>query len=295
MSRRARLTPGDVGLPPGGGQRRVAGLRREEVAVLAGVSTEYYSQIERGDIARASDEILHAIATALRLDDVERTHLFDLARAAAPRRRRPVESSVHVNVQRLMDAMPGLPSSIQNGRLDLLGTNALGRALYSEIYDRHRGPGVPNLAHYVFLDEHSRETFPDWSSIAGDAVAILQAESARAPRTKSFVELIGRLSTASAEFRTLWAGHNVSDHRRGRKRVHHPIVGEVTLDYEALLLPGAPGIQMVTFLPEPGSPAEDALRLLGSWNTSTVGTDTAAPEGRNVLRSDLGDDSSGVG
>ncbi len=268
MTRRAKVTPEQAGLPPGGGKRRVDGLRREEVAVLAGVSTEYYAQIERGDIARASEEILHAIATALQLDEVERQHLLDLSRAAGPRSRRPAPAGkIHANVRQLMDAMPGLPASIHNGRLDLLATNSLGRALYSEIYNRHRGTGLPNLARYVFLDEHSHETFPEWNAVAEDTVATLQAESARTPRAKAFVELIGQLSTASLEFRTMWATRNVSVHRRGKKRIQHPVVGEIVLNYESLELPGAAGLQMVTFLPEPGSPAEDALRLLGSWNT----------------------------
>jgi len=271
MTRRAKVTPEEAGLPPGGGTRRVPGLRREEVAILAGVSTEYYAQIERGDIARASEDILHAIASALRLDDVERQHLLDLSRAAGPRPRRPRPAArVHANVQQLMDAMPGLPASIQNGRLDLLATNPLGRALYAEIYDRHTGSGAPNLARYLFLDDHSHETFPNWHTVAEDAVATLQAESARDPGTKAFVELIGQLSTVSIPFRSMWAGHNVSGHRRGRKRIHHPLVGEIDLNYEALELPGAPGLQLVTFLPAPGSPAEDALGLLGAWSTPST-------------------------
>jgi transcriptional regulator with XRE-family HTH domain len=261
------VTPEQAGLPRGGGTRRVDGLRREEVAVLAGVSTEYYAQIERGDIARASEEVLHAIASALQLDEVERQHLLELSRAAGPRSRRPPQpGKIHSNVQQLMDAMPGLPASIQSGRLDLLATNPLGRVLYTEVYDRHRGTGLPNLARFLFLDEHSKEMFPDWDAVAQDAVATLQAESARSPRAKAFVELIGQLSTASLEFRTMWATRNVSAHRRGKKRILHPLIGEVLLNYEALQLPGAPGLQMVTFLPEQGSPAEDALRLLGSWS-----------------------------
>ncbi|MDI2035910.1 hypothetical protein PJL15_03044 [Paenarthrobacter nitroguajacolicus] len=267
MTRRAKLTPEQAGLPPGGGKRRVNGLRREEVAVLAGVSTEYYAQIERGDIARASEEILNAIASALQLDDVERQHLLDLCRAARPRPRQPAqEGKIHANVRQLMDAMPGLPASIQNGRLDLLATNSLGRALYADVYERHSGTSLPNLALYMFLDEHSHVTFPDWTIVAEDAVRTLQSELARVPRSKAFVELIGRLSTISPEFRSMWAAHNVSAHRRGKKRIMHPVVGELELNYEALQLPGAPGLQMVTFLPEVGSPAEDALRLLGSWN-----------------------------
>jgi transcriptional regulator with XRE-family HTH domain len=287
MTRRARVTPAQVGLPPGGGRRRVAGLRREEVAVLAGVSTEYYSQIERGDIARASEEVLDAIASALQLDDVERGHLFDLSRAAGPRRRASVPTNtVHANVQQLMDAMPGLPSTIQNGRLDLLGTNSLGRALYADVYDRYRGPGVPNLARFVFLDDRSREMFPEWNVVAADAVATLQVQSARTPRAKAFVELIGQLSTLSVEFRALWATRNVSAHRRGSKRIHHREVGELVLGYEALELPGAQGLQMVTFLPEPGSPTADALRVLGSWTATAARVVEDVPLSRHLPSDD---------
>lgn len=271
MSRRARATPEQAGLPVGGGRRRVSGLRREEVAVLAGVSTEYYAQIERGDIARASEEVLEAIASALQLDDVERQHLVDLAHAARSRPRRSVASGrVPPNVQRMLDAMPDLPAMIQNPRLDLLATNALGHALYADVYAHHRGAGVPNMARYLFLQESSHEMFPDWNAVADDTVAMLQAASARTPHTRALVELIGQLSTASVDFRTKWATRNVSAHRRGKKRIHHREVGELALEYEALELPGTQGLQMVTFLPEPGSSAEDALRLLGSWSVTRL-------------------------
>lgn len=267
MSRRAKVSPEQAGLPRGGGLRRVEGLRREEVAILAGVSTEYYAQIERGDIGRASDEILHAIANALQLDDVERQHLLDLSRAAQPPVRKPVTPArVHPNVLRMLDAMTALPTTIQNGRLDLLAANPLGQAVYTDVYARHQGAGVPNLARYLFLDAHSRETFPDWHRVADDAVATLQTESARSPHTKALVSLIGQLSTVSVEFRAKWATHNVSAHRRGKKRMYHPEVGELEFEYEAMELPGAPGLQMITFLAEPASATDDALRLLASWN-----------------------------
>lgn len=268
MTRRAKVAPEQVGLPPGDRKRRVKGLRREEVAVIAGVSTEYYAQIERGDIARASEEVLDAIAFALQLDEIERQHLLDLARAAKPRARRPATSApVPWNVQRMLDAMAGLPAIVQNARLDLLAANPLGRALYADVYDRHRGSGAPNMVRFLFLDDRSREMFPDWNTVADDAVATLRAESARTPQAKALVELVGQLSTVSVDFRAKWAAHNVSAHRRGKKRIRHPEVGELTLEYEALELPGA-GLQLVTFLPEPGSSSEDALRLLGSWSAS---------------------------
>lgn len=181
-TRRARITPDQVGLPTGG-RRRVAGLRREEVAMLAGVSAEYYVQIERGGVSGVSDEVLHAIATALRLDDEETKHLFTLARAAStrPRRRNAPRARVEVPepVQALVDAMITAPAVVQNGHLDIVAVNALGRALYADVFDR--SDGVPNLARFIFLDRRSGETFPDWNHAADDAVAILRSEAARSP------------------------------------------------------------------------------------------------------------------
>ncbi|QYB07207.1 helix-turn-helix transcriptional regulator [Rhodococcus sp. USK10] len=272
-TRRARITPDQVGLPAGG-RRRVAGLRREEVAMLAGVSAEYYVQIERGGVSGVSDEVLDAIATALRLDDEETKHLFTLARAAAtkPRRRKPARARVEMPepVQALVDAMITAPAVVQNGHLDIVGANALGRALYADVYDRV--DGAPNVARFIFLDRRADETFPDWNNAADDAVAMLRVEAARSPYSTAVTGLVGELATRSDEFRTRWAAHDIKAHRRGTKRFHHPVVGDLTLRFEALEVASATGLTLYGFTAEPGSSAEEALRLLSSW----IATDSAA-------------------
>ncbi|MFD7006398.1 helix-turn-helix transcriptional regulator [Rhodococcus jostii] len=268
-TRRARITPDQVGLPTGG-RRRVAGLRREVVAMLAGVSAEYYEQIERGGVSGVSDEVLHAIATALRLDDEETKHLFTLARAASTRPRRRIAPRARVEVpepvQALVDAMITAPAVVQNGHLDIVAVNALGRALYADVFDR--SDGVPNLARFIFLDRRAGETFPDWNHAADDAVAILRSEAARSPYSAAVTGLVGELATRSDEFRTRWATHDIKAHRRGTKRFHHPVVGDLTLRFEALEVASAAGLTLFGFTAEPGSPSEESLRLLSSWAAS---------------------------
>ncbi|MEN0137430.1 MAG: helix-turn-helix transcriptional regulator [Rhodococcus sp. (in: high G+C Gram-positive bacteria)] len=278
-TRRARITPDQVGLPVGG-RRRVAGLRREEVALLAGVSAEYYVQIERGSVAGVSDEVLDAVATALRLDEEETKHLFALARAAAtkPRRRRPARARVGVPepVQALIDAMLTAPAVVQNGHLDIVGTNALGRALYADVFDR--SDGVPNLARFIFLDRRADETFPDWTHAADDAVAMLRVEAARSPYSAAVTGLVGELATRSDEFRTRWAAHDIKAHRRGTKRFHHAAVGDLILRFEALEVASADGLTLFGFTAAPGSSSEEALRLLSSWIASDSPT-VSIPDG----------------
>lgn len=265
MSRRARVTPEQAGIPRGLGIRRVEGLRREEVAQLAGVSLEYYAQIERGDISRASEGILLAVARALQLNDVETDHLLHLAQFSSPRHRRETRQSViHPNVQLLLDAMTSLPVSVVNRNLDLVATNHLARGVYSDVYLRHRSHGDPNLARFVFLDDYSRTFFPDWATVADDTTALLHAESAQAPEEKALFELIRELHDQSEAFRTRWAAHDVSAHYRGDKRIRHAEAGELYFQYESLQIPGSPGLQVVTFLTEPGSSTDEALRVLGS-------------------------------
>ncbi|MFF0454762.1 helix-turn-helix domain-containing protein [Nocardia africana] len=265
MTRRAKVTPQQVGLPAAG-RRRVAGLRREEVARLAGVSTEYYIQVERGRVAGVSDEVLHAIARALLLDEAETTHLFALARATAskPRRTRTPRQSVPETVQTLLDAMGTAPAVVQNGHLDLLAANALGRAIYGDVFERHSG-ATPNLARFIFLDDHAEHTFPDWDRAADDAVALLRVEAARSPHSPAVTGLIGELATRSEQFRTRWAAHDVRAHRRGTKRFHHRMVGDLALRYEALQISADAGLTIVAFTAEPNSSAQEALLLLASW------------------------------
>jgi transcriptional regulator with XRE-family HTH domain len=267
-SRRAKLTPDQVGLTSYG-PRRVPGLRREEVAVLAGVSVPYYTRLERGNLSGVSESVLEALARALHLDDAERAHLFDLARAAqpaAPKRRRRTQERVRPSVQRMIDAMTGAPALVQNGRLDILAANALGRALYSELYVDPLRP--VNHARFVFLSPRAPDFYGDWERAASDTVAILRTEAGRDPYDSALSDLVGELSTRSEEFRTRWAAHNVRIHRTGAKDFHHPVVGDLRLTYEMLDLSADSGLVIVTYTAEPGSKSAEALDLLGSWTAT---------------------------
>jgi transcriptional regulator with XRE-family HTH domain len=264
-SRRAKVTPEQAGLPDFGGVRRVPGLRREEVSLLAGMSVEYYTRVERGSLAGVSDSVLEAIARALQLNEAEREHLFNLARAAGPatRKRRQPAQGIHPSVQRILDGMIGIPAFVQNGRLDIIAINDLGRAMYSAAFE---DPARPlNFARFAFLSRRSESVYPDWDLAADTAVAMLHTEAGRNPFDQELTDLIGELSTRSEEFRKRWAQHNVRLHRKGVKKFRHPAVGDLELHFDALELPGAPGLTMMTYSAEPGSPSEDGLRLLASW------------------------------
>ncbi|WP_454043680.1 helix-turn-helix transcriptional regulator [Cellulosimicrobium sp. Marseille-Q8652] len=274
-SRRARITPERAGLPAYGGNRRVPGLRREEVAMLAGVSVDYYTRLERGNLAGVSEEILEALAQALQLDEAEHGHLFDLARAAnqsgaaRSRAKRTPAPVLRPAVQRILDAMDGAPAFVRNGRLDVLGANPLGRALYAPLYDSpERIVNKPvNTARFQFLDPVAAQAFwgERYERIGHDAVAILRAEAGRNPYDKALTALVGELSTRSEDFRRLWAAHDVRLHRTGTKVFHHPVVGTLELDYEALVLPADTGLQLNVYTALPGSPSDDSLKLLASW------------------------------
>jgi transcriptional regulator with XRE-family HTH domain len=270
-TRRARVTPQQAGLPVfDTGRRRVPGLRREEVAMLAGISAEYYVRLERGDAAGISEGVVDGIVHALQLDEAERGHLTDLLRVAStnkvPRRRAGVHR-VRPTVQRLMDSMVGVPAFVLNGRRDLLAANELGRALYAPIYTELTDP--PNAARFTFLNPRATEFFPDWNTVANDTVAGLRTEVGRDPYDRSLSDLIGELSTRSEDFRVHWANHNVRQHINGRKLIHHPTVGDLDLPFEFLPLPGDPDQNLLTYLAEPGSRAQEALDLLASWTTAT--------------------------
>lgn len=271
-TRRARIAPEKVGLPAGG-NRRVAGLRRSEVAALAGVSIEYYIRLERGAISGASPEVLDSIARALLLDDAERAHLFGLAHAAnpvaRPPRRRTKGWVAHESLQWVLDAVTAGPAFVRNGRMDLLAANNLARAFYKDVYEMPGQP--PNLARHTFLDERAHDFYPDWELFAEVNVAILRTEAARDPHNKGLHDLIGELSTRSEEFRSRWAAHNVRHHGTGSKTFRHPIVGELTLAYEGLELAAEPGLTLTIYAAEPGSASEQALRLLASWAATEYG------------------------
>ena len=264
-TRRAKLTPQDVGLPPGGGRRRVAGLRREEVAVLAGVSTEWYVRLEKGHINGVSDDVLDAVARALKLDDAERLHLFNLARAARPKaaQRRQPKSLVRPSIERLLESMASTPAFVRNARNDVLACNPLFRALYAPVFDDPVQP--PNFVRFTFLDPRRHDFYPDWDEAADGMVALLRKEAGRNPYDRDLTDLVGELATRSDEFRTRWAGHDVRMHLTGTKRINHPIVGLVEITYDVLELPADPGLTLTTYSAEPNTPSDDALKLLTSW------------------------------
>jgi transcriptional regulator with XRE-family HTH domain len=276
-TRRARISPEQAGLPAYGDRRRVSGLRREEVALLAGISSEYYTRLERGNATGVSDSVIDAIAQALHLDDAERTHLLDLLRTAGttrPPRRRPARPRVRPTVQRVLDSMVGTPGFVLNGRLDLLAANQLGRALFSPVYADPVRP--PNNARFLFLDPQATEFFGDWDKVANDTVALLRAEAGRDPYDRGLSDLIGELSTRSEEFRVRWAAHHVRIHTTGIKRLHHPVVGDLELAFETFPLAADPGQSLLTYTAEPGSPSQDALHLLASWAATTDDLQQAA-------------------
>jgi transcriptional regulator with XRE-family HTH domain len=263
-SRRASVTPEQVGLPTYG-PRRVKGLRREEVASLAGVSVEYYKRLERGNASGVSDTVLEALARALLLDDAERGHLHDLARATnpvAPARRRSMPQRVRPVVQRIVDGMAA-PAILRNSRLDYLSANALGRALFAPVFESREQPA--NSARFTFLDPVAQDFYAEWDQTARDLVGLLRSEAGRNPYDKDLTNLVGELSTRSNEFRTWWAAHNVRYHQTGTKRIHHPLVGELELSYEVLELSADAGLTVNVFSAEPDSRSQQALDLLASW------------------------------
>jgi len=274
-SRRAAITPEQAGVPSYGA-RRVPGLRREEVAVLAGVSVPYYTRLERGDLSGVSEGVLEALAVALRLDDAERAHLFDLARAAhpgAPRRRRAPRPRMRPELQWTLDAMTGAAAYVGNDRLDILATNALGRALFSELYAAPTRP--PNFARFCFLDPRAEAFYTDWDAAARTTAEILRAAAGRDPNDRELSDLVGELATKSDAFRTHWAVHNVRFHASAVKLFNHPAVGELSLSFNRMDITADHGLALFTYVAEPGSRSQEALNLLGSW-AATI--DTAEPE-----------------
>ncbi|MBV9513906.1 MAG: helix-turn-helix domain-containing protein [Mycobacteriaceae bacterium] len=285
-TRRARLQPDEVGLSPGP-RRRVPGLRREEVAQLAGVSSEYYTKIERGNVTGVSDDVLHAIAHALRLTDDETAHLFNLARAAVTTRggtraRRTSQPTIPDGMQDLMDSMLDAPAIVMTGSLDILAANPLGRALYGPVFDR--ATGTPNLARFIFFDPTAEQLFPEWGKTADEAVGLLQAEAARSPHSPAITQIVGELATRSDQFRTRWAAHNVTAHRHGSKRFLHAALGELTLTYNVLTVAAAPGLSFVGYTAEPKSPSAQAIQILGSWiATERPHTNLGSTERKDAL------------
>ncbi|MFD8235754.1 helix-turn-helix transcriptional regulator [Streptomyces sp. NPDC059696] len=273
-SRRARIRPEEVGLPSYG-RRRVPGLRREEVAQLAGVSVDYYVRLEQsrgpGDPTRTrsggvSDAVLDAIARVLRLDGAEQAYLRAVAR---PRRQDgpdPAASRVRPGVRLLLDGMDRSPAYVLDHRMEVLAWNALAGAVLG--FD---GPGDLSLPRRLFLDPDARELYPDWDGVTEQMVAHLRLQAGHHPGDRATAELVAELSRASERFRHLWADHLVKPCDHGVKLLRHPVAGLLTLPYETLTVPAAPDQTIVAYTPEPGSETAERLALLGSWATSGAG------------------------
>jgi transcriptional regulator with XRE-family HTH domain len=290
-SRRDRLTPHQAGIPFYGGRRRVKGLRREEVAMLAGMSTDYYTRLERGNLTGVSDSVLDSLARALHLDEAERTHLFDLAATAnepgptgggesrgygpARPRRSSNPPGVRTGVLRILDSISA-PAYVRNNRMDVLAANRLCQALFADVYPA--GVTGFNLARYLFLDPRSRDFYTQWDVVARDTVAALRTEAGRSPYDRGLTDLVGELSTRSEQFRTWWAAHNVKFHTTATKTVCHPAVGELELTGEALTLPGDHGLTIITYTVQPHSASEQALNFLASWSAQASAGDQREPE-----------------
>jgi transcriptional regulator with XRE-family HTH domain len=278
-SRRARITPEQAGLPVyGGDRRRVPGLRRSEVASLAGISPEYMTKLERGNATGVSESVIEGLAHALQLDEAERAHLEDLLRTAGGTRRprrRPGRRRVRPTVRRILDSMPLAPAFVLSGRGDVLAANHLGFALFSPAFADPARPA--NLSAFVFLDTSATEFFRDHDQVANDTVALLRAEAGRDPYDRDLSDLIGQLSTRSEDFRRRWAAHDVRIHTSGVKLFHHPVVGDLDLSFESFPLPADPGQSLLTYTAEPGSSSEDALTLLASWSATAHRDGHATP------------------
>lgn len=279
-TRRAKLLPAQVGLPAGN-RRRVPGLRREEVAVLAGVSSEWYTRLEKGHINGVSDEVLGSVARALQLNEEERAYLFELARAARPRNRampRRRETAVAAPLQWLLDSITHSAGFVRNGRLDVVASNPLARALHAPMFASSTTvQGRANFARYHFLDPGSREFFVDWEDGAAATAALLRAEAGREPHDRELRQLVGELSTLSPAFRALWGSHEIRFRHDGVKRLQHPVAGYLELTYQSLALPALPRAvnELSVYTAEPGTAHEEHLGLLASWAATTASAETS--------------------
>jgi transcriptional regulator with XRE-family HTH domain len=262
-ARRARTRPEDVGLPPANVNRRVPGLRREELARLAGVSVDYYTRLEQGRHQHPSESVLAAIAAALGLDDAERAHLVNLAREGVRPRSRSRAQQVRRELLDLMDGLTDQPSFVIGRRSDVLASNALARALITDWYAmpaRER-----NYVRWMFLAAEPRTLYPDWATVAAEAVGSLRLDAGRYPDDPVTQRLVGELAMHSDDFRRWWADHRVVERSHGTKRMRHPIVGELEIHYEALNLPADPDQSLFIYTTRAGTASHDAMRLLASW------------------------------
>lgn len=266
IARRAAVTPDRAGITSYG-ERRVPGLRREEVAMLAGVSADYYTRLERGNIRGASESVLNAIARALQLTDAEREYLFDLARTAPAnplRNSTPVAQSVRTSVQRVLDHM-SVPAIVTNAHQDIVAANLMGRALYAPILDTDQ---TPNMARFIYLNRRAHDFYTDWPAARRTSAGMLRLEAGRNPLDAELTALVGELSTRSPHFRQDWAGQHVHEHRTGAKTFDHPEVGLIDVAFDVFEMPGEPGLQIVTYSPPPGTGTAEKFALLESWGAT---------------------------
>lgn len=273
ISRRARIDPDSVGLPQSAVTRRGPGLRREEVAVLAGVSVDYYARLEQGRVGNVSEQVLVAIENALRLDDLERAHLRALVapKATRPRTPRPEKVRVRPGLRALIEAMDPTPAFVQGPRMEVLAWN---RAAAVLITDFAKLPGQDrNLLRWLLLDPVARVRYPQWEEVVAPTVAALR--NARDPRIPdpTLERLVGELSVASPDFARMWADYRLFKHGHGKKQIFHPEVGAIMVNFETLDIDGSDGQFISAYTTDVGSPSEERLRLLLSWNAS--GTDAA--------------------
>lgn len=275
-SRRAGITPEEAGLPGDGRVRRVPGLRRDEVARLAGVSTEYYTRLEQGRAGNPSPEVVEAIARTLRLDEAERDHLTDLLRLGAHSRQNtpPRVQRVRPGLHLMLETLSHVPAFILGRRTDVLASNRLAREVLTDF------DALPanrrNLARYYLLDPQARERVGDWERIAAETVAILRLEAGRYPRDRQLADLVGELTLRCPEFTGWWNDHRVLRRTHGAKHYHHPLVGDLHFTYESFQVPGDVEQTLCVYNVEPGSPTAQALQVLGSWNAPQP----AAPRSR---------------
>lgn len=268
-SRRARVTPEQAGLAASSSRRRVAGLRREEVAQLAGLSVDYYVRLERGRTPHASTSVLDAVARALRLDRAEREHLFDLARTLeTPRSRRPAlrPQRLRPGLYELLQTIEHIPAMVIGRRLDVLASNRLARALFTDF--EALAPRERNLLRFVFLDPSARSLYVHWDVIASELVASLRFDAGAHPDDPQLAELVGELCVTDEDFARWWSDHNVHRRTHGTKHFHHPIVGDLSLNYESLTPPADLDQRITIYTAQADSSSADALALLKSWSAS---------------------------
>ncbi|MFH8370537.1 helix-turn-helix transcriptional regulator [Streptomyces sp. NPDC018031] len=278
-TRRARITPDQAGLPADGRIRRVPGLRRDEAARLAGVSTEYYTRLEQGRAQNPSPEVLHALGRALQLDAAEREHLTDLLARPAPARRTPAgPQRVRPGLHLMLQTLDHVPAFILGRRTDVLASNRLAREVLTDF------DALPatrrNLARYYLLDPEARDRVGDWERIAAETVAILRLEAGRHPDDRRLADLIGELTLKSPEFPAWWNDHRVLRRTHGTKRYHHPLVGELSFAYESFQAPGDAEQTLCVYNVEPSSGTAQALRLLTSWTAPQPAAASEEPGGR---------------